>query len=121
MAGVFGPKPSQRARPVRVSHTDDSELEAQAHAFEAEKTSPELRSRPRPVDEGARLFVVVATPDARRRQRFVEVLRSDGWTALEAHGADEALEMVLTVTPFVAIVDPEIRSETGQSVPELVT
>jgi len=120
MAGTVGPKPSQRARPLRVSHTDDSELEAEALAFEEEKTSPELRSRPRPVDEGARLFVVVATPDARRRQRFVEVLRSDGWTALEAHGADETLEMILTVAPFVAIVDPEIPSEKGQSVPELV-
>jgi len=105
-----------------VSHSDDSELEAEAQAFEEEKTSPELRSRhaPRPLDDGMKPFAVVATPDARRRRRFVEVLRGDGWNALEAHDADEALEMVLTVAPFLAIVDPDIRSEKGQSVPELV-
>jgi PAS domain S-box-containing protein len=105
-----------------VSHSDDSELEAEAQAFEEEKTSPELRSRhaPRPLDDGVKPFAVVATPDARRRRRFVEVLRGDGWNALEAHDADEALELVLTVAPFVVIVDPDIRNDKNQSVPELV-
>lgn len=108
--------------PTRVSQAKDSELEAEAQAFEEEKTSPELRSRhaPRPIDDGMTPFIVVATPDARRRRRYVEVLRGDGWNALEAHDANEAIEMTLTVAPFVVIVDPDVRNDRGQSVPELV-
>jgi PAS domain S-box-containing protein len=96
--------------------------ESDVQSFEEERTSPELRSRTahKQLEDGGMPFIIIATPDARRRSRFVEVLRDDGWTALEAHDADEALELVLTVSPLVAVVDPDIRTEKGQSVPELV-
>lgn len=106
-----------------VTEPDDyAHLEAEAAAFEEEKTSPELRARQpaRILDDGVKPFAVVAIPDARQRRRFVEVLRGDGWNALEARDADEVLEIVLTVAPFVVIVDPDVRTDKGMSVPELI-
>jgi len=105
-----------------VSEPDDQAIEREAAAFEDEKTSPELKPRtsPRAVDDSSRPIVVVAMHDRRRRARIIELLRSDGWNALEAHDADEVIEMVLSLAPLVVLVDAEIRTERDQSVPELI-
>ena len=75
---------------------------------------------PRAAEDGLRPIALVGINDSRRRQRTVELLRSDGWNALEAHDAEEILEMALSVAPFLILVDADIRSDRDQSIPELL-
>jgi hypothetical protein len=40
------------------------------------------------------------------------MLWSDGWNAVEAHDAEELVEMTLTLAPQVLLVDGEMRDAT---------
>ncbi len=103
-----------------MSEADDPNIEDEAAGFEEEKTSPELRQRPPPREDSLRPIVVVAAADMRRRGRIVELMRTDGWNALEAQDAQEVLEMVMTLAPLVVMVDPELRTSKEQAIPELI-
>ena len=93
---------------------DTEALAAEAQSFEDEKTSPELRVRP-PArnDDTHRPIVIVAFADGRRRGRIIELLRGDGWNALEAHDAEEIVEMTVSLAPHVLLVDAELRQWAG--------
>jgi PAS domain S-box-containing protein len=83
---------------------DDGEIAS----FEEEKTSPEVRARPQRSDD-ARPVAVVALVDPRRRRRVVELLRGDGWNAVEATDVDELVEMVKTLGAQVVLADADLR------------
>ena len=84
-------------------------------------TSPELRARP-PArkDDQQRPIVVVALVDSRRRARVIELLRGDGWHALEAHDAEEVVEMGISLAPQVLFVDVDLRVAGEHSLPEVI-
>ncbi len=101
---------------------DRETIERDIASFEEEKTSPELRARfqQHAVDDSQRPIAVVGILEARRRERVIGLLRADGWNALEAHDAEEILELSLSVAPFLVLVDADIRGMRDQSVPELL-
>lgn len=107
---------------------DDAALEAEAQAFEdpEDKTSPEVLRpgvRPSPVAPVAthtNPMIVVASQDAGLRRDLVELLWTDGWTAVEATDADELLETCRARAPHVAVVDARLKLSSGLSVPEAV-
>jgi PAS domain S-box-containing protein len=80
--------------------------EDDAMGFEEEKTSPEVRVRQAPRDDGKPIIIVGST-NGRRRRRIVELLWKDGWNAVEAHDPEELTEMVLTLAPQVVMIDGE--------------
>ncbi len=104
--------------------SDPAELdvpEAEVQSFEEEKTSPEFRLRvPARHDDSARPIVVVAYQDNRRRGRIIELLRGDGWNALEAHDAEELIEMAVSLAPHVILVDADLRTGVEISLPEQI-
>lgn len=107
---------------------DDAELEAEAAAFEDpdQKTSPEVLrpgARPSPIPPAtthANPMIVVASHDVGLRRALVELLWTDGWTAVEAADADELLETCRTRVPHVALVDARLRLANSLSIPEMV-
>jgi PAS domain S-box-containing protein len=96
----------------------DDDLLAAAGGFEEEKTSPEVRVRV--VRDDGKPIVIVATTNGRRRRRIVELLWSDGWNAVEAHDAEELVEMTLTLAPQVLLIDAELRDNNDAALPEIV-
>jgi PAS domain S-box-containing protein len=80
---------------------------AAASGFEEEEeTSPEVvRQRvSRPADE-LRPVALVGSVDGRLRKHLTDLLRTDGWNAIEAQDAPEVLELALSLAPQLLILD----------------
>ena len=103
-----------------MSQIDDDAGEPGADdalGFEDEKTSPEVRVKL--IRDDGRPTIIVAT-EARGRNRIVEMLRGDGWNAVEAHDPEELVEMTLALAPQVLLVDAEMRRTDDVSLPAAI-
>lgn len=99
-------------------------LEEAASGFEQsdEKTSPEVvahrRKNERAPQEPSNPICVVAVGDTQRRKKLVELLKADGWNAIEATGPDELFEVCRALAPQVALIDARMSRPDGWPVPE---
>jgi PAS domain S-box-containing protein len=104
----------------------DDDIESIALAFDGddEDTSPEV-VRHHAAKVGAVVpdnnpLVVIACADAGLRRELVELLWTDGWSALEAKTPDELSETVRAMGPHVALVDANFTGAAGMSAPEMI-
>ena len=100
---------------------DEADIEAEAAAFEdpEQKTSPEVLRSSVPASP-ANPMIVVASHDGALRRALIELLWTDGWTAVEATDTEELLETCRARAPHVALVDPRLALGTTLSIPEMV-
>jgi PAS domain S-box-containing protein len=101
-----------------TDHDDAEPGPDDAQGFEDIETSPELRVR-LPRDDG-KPTVIIGSANGKRRRKIVEMLWADGWNAVEAHDAEELLEMTKSLAPQVLLVDAELRDPSDAALPETV-